>query len=121
MPSNIYSHRRIRLATGLAEISRPRTGYAKHSRGASLKVRAKLNTRWKHAGLEVRAKLNTRGKRAGLEVRAKPNTRGKCAGLKGPETYLLEPVAKANCENSKLAHGSSNKVNAEMLSEKICI
>ena len=23
--------------------------------------------------------------------------------LKGPDTYLLEPVAKENCENSKLA------------------
>ena len=41
--------------------------------------------------------------------------------LKGPGTYLLEPVAKENCENSKLAHGSSNKVNAEMLSEKVVL
>ena len=39
--------------------------------------------------------------------------------IKGPGTYLLEPVAKENCENSKLAHGSSNKVNTEMLSEKV--
>ena len=41
--------------------------------------------------------------------------------VKGPGTYLLEPVAKENCENSKLAHGSSNKVNAEMLSEKVAL
>ena len=33
----------------------------------------------------------------------------------------MEPVAKENCENSKLAHGSSNKVNAEMLSEKVVL
>ena len=31
----------------------------------------------------------------------------------------MEPVAKENCENSMLAHGSSNKGNAEMLSEKV--
>ena len=41
--------------------------------------------------------------------------------LKGPGTYLLEPVAKENCENSKLAYGSSNKVNAEMLSAKVVL
>ena len=41
--------------------------------------------------------------------------------FKGPGTYLLEPVAEENCENSKLAHGSSNKVNAEMLSEKVVL
>ena len=41
--------------------------------------------------------------------------------FKGPGTYLLEPVAKENCENSKLAHGSSNKVNTEMLSENIVL
>ena len=33
----------------------------------------------------------------------------------------MEPVAKENCENSKLAHGSNNKVNAEMLSEKVVL
>ena len=33
----------------------------------------------------------------------------------------MEPVAKENCENSKLAHGSSNKVNAEMLSERVLL
>ena len=33
----------------------------------------------------------------------------------------MEPVAKENCENSKLAPGSSNKVNAEMLSEKVVL
>ena len=33
----------------------------------------------------------------------------------------MEHVAKENCENSKFAHGSSNKVNAEMLSEKIVL
>ena len=33
----------------------------------------------------------------------------------------MEPVAKENCENSKLADGSSNKVNAEMLSEKVVL
>ena len=33
----------------------------------------------------------------------------------------MEPVAKENCENSKLAHGSSNKVNAEMLLEKVVL
>ena len=33
----------------------------------------------------------------------------------------MEPVAKENCENSKFAHGSSNKVNAEMLSEKVLL
>ena len=33
----------------------------------------------------------------------------------------MEPVAKENCENSELAHGSSNKVNAEMLSEKVVL
>ena len=33
----------------------------------------------------------------------------------------MEPVAKENCENSKLAHGSSNKVNAAMLSEKVVL
>ena len=43
------------------------------------------------------------------------------SNIKGPGTYLLEPVAKENCENSKLAHGSSNKVNAEMLSEKVVL
>ena len=41
--------------------------------------------------------------------------------IKGPGTYLLEPVAKENCENSELAHGSSNKVNTEMLSEKVLL
>ena len=41
--------------------------------------------------------------------------------VKGPGTYLLEPVDKENCENSKLAHGSSNKVNTEMLSENIVL
>ena len=41
--------------------------------------------------------------------------------FKCPGTYLLEPVAKENCENSKLAYGSSNKVNAEMLSEKVVL
>ena len=41
--------------------------------------------------------------------------------FKGPGTYLLEPVAKQNCEKSKLAHGSSNKVNTEMLSENIVL
>ena len=33
----------------------------------------------------------------------------------------MEPVAKENCENPKLSHGSSNKVNAEMLSEKVVL
>ena len=33
----------------------------------------------------------------------------------------MEPVAKENCENSKLAHGSSNKVNTEMLLEKVVL
>ena len=33
----------------------------------------------------------------------------------------MEPVAKENCENSKRAHGSSNKVNAKMLSEKVVL
>ena len=33
----------------------------------------------------------------------------------------METVAKENCENSELAHGSSNKVNAEMLSEKVLL
>ena len=41
--------------------------------------------------------------------------------FKGPGIYLLKPVAKEKCENSKLAHGSSNKVNAEMLSEKVVL
>ena len=41
--------------------------------------------------------------------------------LKGPGTHLLEPVAKENCENSKMAYGSSNEVNAEMLSEKVVL
>ena len=41
--------------------------------------------------------------------------------FKGPGTYLLKPVAKEKCENSKLAHGSSNKVNVEMLSEKVVL
>ena len=41
--------------------------------------------------------------------------------VKGPGTYLLEPVVKENCENSKFAHGSTNKVNAEMLSEKVVL
>ena len=38
-----------------------------------------------------------------------------------PGTHLLEPIAKENCENSKLAYGSSNEVNAEMLSEKVVV
>ena len=33
----------------------------------------------------------------------------------------MEPVAEENCENSKLAYGASNKVNAEMLSEKVVL
>ena len=33
----------------------------------------------------------------------------------------MEHVAKENYENSKFAHGSSNKVNAEMFSEKIVL
>ena len=33
----------------------------------------------------------------------------------------MEPVAKENCENSKLARGSSNKVNTEMLAEKVVL
>ena len=33
----------------------------------------------------------------------------------------MEPVAKENCENSKLAHGTSNKVNTEMLLEKVVL
>ena len=41
--------------------------------------------------------------------------------FKGQGTYLLKPVAKENCENSELAHGSGNKVNAEMLSEKVLL
>ena len=41
--------------------------------------------------------------------------------FKGPGTYLLEPVAKGNCENSKLAYDSSNTVNAETLSEKVAL
>ena len=41
--------------------------------------------------------------------------------LKGPGTYLLEPVATENCENSKLTHGSSNKVNAKTLLGKVFI
>ena len=30
--------------------------------------------------------------------------------FKGPGTYLLEPVAKGNCENSKLAYDSSIQI-----------
>ena len=30
-------------------------------------------------------------------------------------THLLEPVASESCENSKLAHGSSIKVDAKTL------
>ena len=41
--------------------------------------------------------------------------------FEGPGTYLLEPVAKENCEKTKLVHGSSNKVNAEMFSEKVVL
>ena len=33
----------------------------------------------------------------------------------------MEPIAKESCESSKLAHGSSNKVNAEILSEKVVL
>ena len=52
--------------------------------------------------------------------RSLPRRRPKSANrvsLKGLGTYLLEE----NCENSKLAYGSSNKVNAEMLSEKVVL
>ena len=41
--------------------------------------------------------------------------------FEGPGRYLLEPVAKENCEKTKLVHGSSNKVNAEMFSEKVVL
>ena len=54
-----------------------------------------------------------------IKVNLWRNTQSVISWFKDPGTYLLEPVAKENCENSKLAHGSSNKLNAEMLSEKV--